>query len=96
MLLLLFVTIRTQIKRMGMAQNLYTFLVEELGFVGCVLDPCLLIRRTSKGLEINWNAAAGCLFFQHGATCSIIKDTTRTSFLIAFLKAFLNALLKLS
>ena len=48
------------------------------------------------GLEINWNAAAGCLFFQHGATCSIIKDTTRTSFLIAFLKAFLNALLKLS
>ena len=50
MLLLLFVTIRTQIKRMGMAQNLYTFLVEELGFVGCVLDPCLLIRRTSKGV----------------------------------------------
>ena len=39
------------------------------------------------GLEINWNAAAGC---------SIIKDTTRTSFLIAFLKAFLNALLELS
>ena len=50
MLLLLFVTIRTQIKRMGMAQNLYTFLVEELGFVGCVLDPCLLIRRTSRGV----------------------------------------------